>query len=503
MRMRGKRAVRVSWAAALGLALAGCGGGDSSPAPLAPPSGLSYPTIPALVVGVPMAPVVPTVSGTVTGYSVSPALPAGLALDSTTGEISGTPASPSATAGYVLRASNSAGSAVFTLDITVNAAGEFRLEPAPGTTIGVGQQIDLFAAYKAHSTDPYPLYVDSAQVTFASSQPGVALPSAGGGVRGLAAGSATITATYGSWSSQITIRVAGRFVDRSIAVPGQGTRGYSIYIPDGVSGPRPLLLALHGGGGNARINASMTLLDALGADEGIFIVYPEGSGALQTFNAGLCCGSAQTQNVDDVAFVSALLDDVEANYPVDVTRVFSSGFSNGGMMSYRLACALADRISGIAAVSGASGQFDRDGNAYYACNPSRPIPILHLHATNDRNYPFDGGFGEGLSDRNFLSVDATISDWRTRNNVAAQATEESLSASTVCYHYDVPLDPGLPSAPVTLCKSDPVDVFDPATGIVYGGGHSWPGGNRSPAAGSDQPATDFSANDYLWRFLAR
>lgn len=448
-----------------------------------------------------MAPVGPTVSGTVTSYTMSPALPAGLALDATTGEISGTPTSPSATASYEIRAGNSAGSTSFPLVITVDAAGEFHLEPAPGTTIGVGQRIDLFAAYKTRATDPYPLYIDPAQVTFTSSQPGVAVASNDGDVRGVAPGLATVTATYRSASAQIAIEVAGRFVERSLAVPGQGTRHYSIYVPDGVSGPRPLLLAIHGGGGTARINASTTLLDALGADQGVFIVYPEGSGAIQTFNAGLCCGSAQTQNVDDVAFLSAVIDDVQANYPIDVTRVFASGFSNGGMMSYRLACALADRLSGIAAVGGASGQFDRDGNTYYACNPSRPIRVLHMHATNDRNYPFEGGFGEGLSDRNFLSVDATIAAWRTRNNVTAEATLEALSATTVCHRYDAPQDPGRPSAPVTLCKSGPVDVFDAATGIVYGGGHSWPGGNRSPAAGSDRPATDYSAGAYLWRFM--
>lgn len=76
------------------------------------------------------------------------------------------------------------------------------------------------------------------------------------------------------------------------------------------------------------------------------------------------------------------------------------------MMSHRLGCALADRIAGIAPIGGASGQFDRDLNKYYSCNPARRIPVLHMHATNDRNYPYEGGYGAGLSDTDFYSIDA-------------------------------------------------------------------------------------------------
>lgn len=495
--------------AAIVLAMIGCGGGGgggSSPAPtpLAAPSGLSYPAVPALEVGTALAtPVVPAVTGTVTSYTVSPPLPAGLMLDAASGVIVGTPAAAAPTATYTVRAANSAGAATFALVITVLSGPPFRLEPIAGATIGVGQLIDIFGAFKANGSDPFPQYLDPQQVTLTSTQPGVAIVNNRGQVRGVAAGTTTIMATYQSLTSTMQIVVSGTYTERSLTVPGQGARQYAIYVPPGASGPRPLLLAIHGGGGTARIHASMTLLAKLGADNGALVVFPEGTGVIQTFNAGSCCGGAQTQNVDDVGFFSALLDDVQAHYPVDASRIYSSGFSNGGMMSYRLACTLADRIAGIAAVSGASGRLDLDGNVYYGCTPTRPIRVLHVHATNDRNYPYNGGFGEGLSDTNFHPVEATIAEWRTRNNVSSQARIEAAASSTTCFHYETALDSSRPSAPVTLCRSEPADNYDPATGIVFGGGHSWPGGSRSPSPGGDAPLLDFSANGYLWPYLTR
>ena len=213
-------------------------------------------------------------------------------------------------------------------------------------------------------------------------------------------------------SSQLTMTVSGRMSRRTVAVTGQGTRTYSIYSPQFSSaGPHPAIISMHGGGGTAMVQASMTQLNALAASQQIYIVYLEGFGMIQTFNAGACCGAAQSLNVDDVAYASRVIDDVNANFAVDTTKTFASGFSNGAMMSHRLACALADRIDGIAGISGGSAEFDNDGNQYFVCNPQRPIPILHIHALNDRNYPYAGGPGAGISGSNFYSIDATIHDW--------------------------------------------------------------------------------------------
>lgn len=384
-----------------------------------------------------------------------------------------------------------------------SGASQFWLEPTITTTIAVGQSINIHAAFKATDAEAYPRYVDPAQITWSSSQPGFAAVTASGAVTGLSEGVATITAQYQTHSTQLSLRVSGAMQRLTLPVSGQGVRSYSVYTPpfDGDVGPFPALLALHGGGGSAMIQAATTTLNEFASTRKFYVVYLEGSGAIRTFNAGACCGSARDQNVDDVAYVSAVLDDLVANHNVNTAKVFSTGFSNGGMMSHRLACSVADRIAGVAAVGGASGQFDADRNEYYMCNPARPIPVLQIHATNDRNYPFTGGFGDGLSNTSFLGVDATVSDWIARNNVTNTAVIENVTSTMTCYRYAAPANANNASAPVLLCKLDPPDVYDATNEIVFGGGHSWPGGVRSPAASSDTPVTDFDANTYLWGFL--
>ena len=381
----------------------------------------------------------------------------------------------------------------------------FWLEPTNNTTIGVGQTISVFSALKNSASDPYPGYIDPTQISWTSSHPGVASIDGNGQVAGSREGTTTIIAKFQSHTSQLAVQVSGTFIDRDVEVPGLGMRRYSIYVPPfgGDVNPHPLLLSLHGGGGTAMIQASTTQLNRLANDRKFHVAYLEGTGAIQTFNAGSCCGFAQTHDVDDVAYVQAVLDDIEANDAVDTTKVFATGFSNGAMMSHRLACEMADRIAAIAPISGGSGQFDNVLNQYYLCNPARPVPVLQIHATNDRNYPFAGGPGDGISDTNFYPIDSTIADWIARNNVTSQASVENVTPTTTCFHYSVAADSDKPSAPVTLCKLDPPDVYDAVNKIVFGGGHSWPGGVRSPAANSDVPVTDFDANAYMWNFFNR
>ncbi|MGE3153840.1 MAG: PHB depolymerase family esterase [Nitrospiraceae bacterium] len=503
-RCRRSRAPAVALIAVL--TLNGCGGGDSTGTPpvIQAPTGLSYPTPPTYFVGAAIDTLTPTVTGMPTAYSVSPALPLGLTLNPTHGWITGTPAVPIPAASYVIRAENAGGAASTSLLITVDPpAPVLRLEPISGTTIGIGQALDLHVAYRSLSTDPYPAYVDKDQVAWNSSQPAIATVGPDGVVSGVSQGTTMITASYRSLSKQVPIGVGGTYLNREVTVPGQGSRRYAILSPSGVAAgkPLPVLVTMHGGGGTARIQASTSLLSALAQTRKVLVVYLEGSGVIQTFNAGSCCGYAQTNQVDDVTYVRAVLDDLAVRDVIDPARIYATGFSNGGMMAHRLACALADRLAGIAAIAGASGQFDKDLNQFYACNPARPIPVLHVHATNDRNYPFTGGVGSGISSTNFYPVASTVSDWIVRNNVTAQAVTEFLAPTTICVRYASPADAAKPSAPVTLCTVDPPDVYDPTTEVVFGGGHSWPGGNRSPSPSSDVPVTDFSANDYMWRYF--
>ncbi len=467
------------------------------------PRSFSYPAPPTYTLGSAVAPLSPTVTGRVTGYSVSPPLPAGITLDAVSGHIAGTPGVTSATADYRVTASNSAGSTSCTLALTVNNTLPFWLEPSLSTVIGVGQEISVFPALKANVSAPYPVYVDPGLVAWSSSDPACATVSDQGAVVGVSSCSTVITGKYQTHTSQLTVQVSGAWENHLVNVDGQGTRAYAVYIPEtgGDAGALPAILSLHGGGGSPMMQAATSQLVKLAHQQKTALAFLEGSGPIQTFNAGACCGYAKDNAVDDVRYVNAVLDDMAVAGIVDMARVYATGFSNGGMMSHRLACAAADRIAGIAAVGGGSGEFDQDANHYYTCSPTRPLPVLHIHATNDRNYPYEGGPGDGLSPTHYYSIDSTIADWRARNNVTAQATEERVTATTTCYHYAVAAQLSLPSARVTLCKVDPLDVFDEENEIVFGGGHSWPGGVRSISPTSDSPVMDFVANDYIWKFF--
>ncbi len=481
------------------LLLVACGGGGSNPA--AAPSALSYTTPQTFTVGVLIMPLSPSVTGPVTSYSSSPALPAGIILNTTTGLISGTPTSVATNTIYTITAHNAAGSASCSLAITINAPVQMALEPSDSTTIGMGQHINMFLVRHGGGA-PFPEYIDPNLVTWSSSNPARAAIDANGLVTGISEGTTTITAQYQSLTVQLSLQVSGIFTALTLPVAQQGTRRYSIYVPSTASAdPRPLMISMHGGGGTAQLQAAMSQLVKLAQAQQIVVAFLEGTGVIQTFNAGDCCGTAQTQNIDDVAYARAVIDDVEARNAIDSSRIFATGFSNGGMMSHRLACALADRLTGIAAVGGASGQFDRTGTPYYSCNPARPIPVLHIHATNDRNYPYVGGTGNGISSTDYYSVNATISDWITRNNLSSQATVVQVSPTTSCTTYATPADSSRPSARVTLCRVDPPDLYNLASEVVFGGGHSWPGGVRSPGQKSDVPVTDFNASNYLWNFL--
>ena len=151
----------------------------------------------------------------------------------------------------------------------------------------------------------------------------------------------------------------------------------------------PLVIGLHGGIGSGVQFADNSRFDKLAEANGFLVVYPDGVGTglggddLRTWNAGACCGSAARQDVDDVAFLSALIDELAGRYRIDADRTYALGHSNGAMMSYRLACELSDKIVAIGMVSG-SRTLD-------ACEPSQPVSVIQVHGTGDQNVPIEGG----------------------------------------------------------------------------------------------------------------
>lgn len=266
-------------------------------------------------------------------------------------------------------------------------------------------------------------------------------------------------------------------------------RTYLLHVPAAYDGLRalPVVLCFHGGGSNPRQQMFYCGLNDKADAEGFFVVYPDGSGRLEnvrTWNAGICCGYAERQNIDDVAFTRALLDDLEQRVKLDAGRVYATGISNGGMMAYRLASELSDRIAAIASVAGTMGT--------ETCRPSRPVPILHLHGTQDEFLSIEGGPGpRSITRTTFYSVEHTMQQWAEANGcphkpVVTRMPDTSRDGMTVEQRL---YGPGRDGAEVVLY-------------VIENGGHTWPGrATRVKRLGAS--TQDISANDIMWEFFRR
>jgi polyhydroxybutyrate depolymerase len=269
-------------------------------------------------------------------------------------------------------------------------------------------------------------------------------------------------------------------VDRHLEVGGRD-RSYLVDLPPRYAerGPLPLVLDFHGGGGSPAGARTQTGFSTLGARVGAIVVYPAGSGRfgdqrLLTWNTGSCCGYAKVANVDDAAFVRALLDTLERTYPIDRNRIFATGLSNGGMMSYLVACRLADRIAAIAVVSGEPSM---------DCNPSRPVSVLIIHGTADENLPYNGGVGRKALDKHDVRpVSFAVDSWKRFD----RCPDAALTSS----HDGVTHSAWSPCADGTA-----VELYK-----IESGGHAWPGGERMSRI-LDAPSNALDATQTAWAFF--
>lgn len=276
--------------------------------------------------------------------------------------------------------------------------------------------------------------------------------------------------------------------NRSLVVADR-QRAYIVHVPRSGDGTRPLpvVFAFHGGGSNAAQMVDFCGLDEKADQEGFLVVYPSGTGRteqLLTWNAGNCCGYAAHEKVDDVAFVRELLDDLSKVARLDADRVYATGMSNGGMMAYRLAAELSERIAAIAPVSGPMG--------IDACHPKRPVPVMHFHGIDDKFAPFKGGRGErSLSQTDFHSVEFSIDCWVKTNECQAEPVvkQESAQVEDGTQVTRKTWGRGKHGAEVVLIE-------------IAGGGHTWPG-RKPPLLFLGKSTKNISANDEMWEFFKK
>jgi polyhydroxybutyrate depolymerase len=256
-------------------------------------------------------------------------------------------------------------------------------------------------------------------------------------------------------------------------VHGGITREYKIYVPASYSGQAvPFILNLHGYG------SDMTQQEAYGnfrpiADTANFIVvHPNGTfdGSFKRYWNFLGMST-----IDDVGFLSALIDTVKASYNIDLNRVYSTGMSNGGIMSYYLACNLSGRIAAIASVTGTMTPAMKDN-----CNASHPTPAMEVHGTADPVVPYNGN-------STFIPIDSVVDFWRSFNNCNTNPVVTSIANTNT-------------SDGCTATRYDYLNGTSGSKVVFYkitDGGHTWPG------APIDVGVTnhDYDASSEIWRFF--
>lgn len=255
-------------------------------------------------------------------------------------------------------------------------------------------------------------------------------------------------------------------------------RDYILYIPELYDGNTtvPLVLNFHGFGSSASQQMFYGDFRDIADTEGFLLVHPEGTTFIgnQFWNVGF---PGLSSNIDDVGFTEALIDELATLYAIDLDRVYATGMSNGGFMSFLLACQLSEKIAAVASVTGSMTQ-----DTFDDCNAQHPTPVLQIHGTEDDVVLYNEN---NLS----LPIPDVISYWVDHNNCETTPTTTTLP--------DVDVSDGS-----TIEHSVYEDGDNGVTTEhmkVIGGGHTWPGSVLN-TAGTNQ---DIDASMEIWLFFSR
>ncbi len=255
-------------------------------------------------------------------------------------------------------------------------------------------------------------------------------------------------------------------------------RNYILHLPTGFSASDtlPLVLNLHGLTQTGQAQSTLSKFDVIADRERFIVVHPDGLNLSWNAISGTYYGG-----VDDVGFLSALIDTINRGYHINLNRVYSTGMSNGGFMSYRLGCELSDRIAAIASVTGSM----TDSMIYY-CHPSRPVPVLHFHGTTDPVVNYNGGGG-------ITPVSTALQYWVNHNNCPQQGDTTQLPNTNTtdnCTVSKIYWDTGNEQSEVIHYR-------------IQGGGHTWPGSGDNFFGVVGNLNMDVNASEIIWEFFNR
>ncbi len=231
------------------------------------------------------------------------------------------------------------------------------------------------------------------------------------------------------------------------------TRTYRLHRPTKLGTAMPLVVVLHGAGATASEVERRYHWDPLADHQGFVVTYPQAIDRRW-----------QDTGTVDVDFIGALLDDVEQRYPIDPARVFVTGISNGGVMTYRAGCALADRVAAIGPVAA----------SFPDCLPAIPVSVIHVHGLADEVLPFEGGTG-------YPAVPDGLARWRRADGCSDSPSESRDGQVTHTTWATCPNGIG-------------VELY-----TIERGRHEWPG--AIPKPGNDPVSRALDATPTIWEFF--
>lgn len=263
-----------------------------------------------------------------------------------------------------------------------------------------------------------------------------------------------------------TVATAGA-EDRTVHLPGPvGERTVSVFHPQSAGPGAPLVVVLHGSGGDGAAIRDDVGIDELARREGFVVAYPD---ALDSrWNAGICCRERNMPDVDDVAFLHDMRAQLVAEDQVDPHRVYAMGMSNGGMLSYAWAC---DRPGDIVGVGVVAATLVTD------CPDPSPVTVVAVHGTADTVVPLDGRV-RGV--RNIPSVDEALTPFRAADGCPPDPTVDVIGPATVS---------------IWSCAAGREVV----RAVITGARHAWPDAGRAGQRGVDDPR---DATEFIWHHLA-
>jgi len=265
-------------------------------------------------------------------------------------------------------------------------------------------------------------------------------------------------------SSTQTIEVGGR------------SRTFRVFRPSTLpDGEVPLVVMLHGGFGDDDQAETAYGWDDEASREGFVVAYPNGLNRAWDGGGG-CCGKPGAEHVDDVGFISQVVVTVERELSIDARRVYATGISNGGIMSYRLAC----DTTIFAAIGPDSATL------MGSCDHPAPVSVIHIHGTADHNIPFAGGQGSGFAKVDGPPVPEVVASWRSVDGCSPPVSSTA----------------GVVTRSVASCPDGrTVELI-----TIAGAGHQWPGsqghGLIGRLLGLDPPSHALDATSTIWAFFA-